>query len=134
MLRGEDAASGICSFGCDDSECEIPKQPFADLLVAFRQDQTVTRFESMAEVLGYCRYSANPVGHLVLYACGYRDAEMFRLSDFTCSALQLANFWQDVRSDYERGRIYLPREDMRRFGVGGGDNCVGSDARRRFAN
>ena len=99
-------------------ECDIPKQPFADLLVAFRQDQTVTRFESMAEVLGYCRYSANPVGHLVLYACGYRDAEMFRLSDFTCSALQLANFWQDVRSDYERGRIYLPREDMRRFGVG----------------
>jgi squalene synthase HpnC len=99
-------------------ECEIPKQPFADLLVAFRQDQTVTRFESMAEVLGYCRYSANPVGHLVLYACGYREAEMFRLSDFTCSALQLANFWQDVRSDYDRGRIYLPREDMRGFGVG----------------
>jgi phytoene/squalene synthetase len=54
----------------------------------------------------------------VLYACGYRDAEMFRLSDFTCSGLQLANFWQDVRSDYERGRIYIPREDMRRFGVG----------------
>ncbi len=99
------------------AECEIPKQPFADLLVAFRQDQTIKRFESMQEVLGYCRYSANPVGHLVLYACGYRDAEMFRLSDFTCSALQLANFWQDVRSDYERGRIYLPREDMRRFGV-----------------
>ncbi len=98
-------------------ECDIPKQPFADLLVAFKQDQTVTRFESMAEVLGYCRYSANPVGHLVLYACGYRDAEMFRLSDFTCSALQLANFWQDVRSDYERGRIYLPLADMRRFGV-----------------
>ncbi len=98
-------------------ECNIPKQPFADLLVAFRRDQTVTRFESMAEVLGYCRYSANPVGHLVLYACGYRDAERFRLSDFTCSALQLANFWQDVRSDYDRGRIYLPLEDMRRFGV-----------------
>jgi squalene synthase HpnC len=99
-------------------ECEIPKQPFADLLVAFRQDQTVTRFKSMEDVLGYCRYSANPVGHLVLYACGYRDAERFLLSDFTCSALQLANFWQDVRSDYERGRIYLPHEDMRRFGVG----------------
>jgi squalene synthase HpnC len=98
-------------------ECAIPKEPFADLLVAFRQDQTVTRFKSMEEVLGYCRYSANPVGHLVLYACGYRDAQMFRLSDFTCSALQLANFWQDVRSDYERGRIYLPQEDMRRFGV-----------------
>jgi squalene synthase HpnC len=98
-------------------DCDIPKEPFADLLVAFRRDQTVTRFESMEEVLGYCRYSANPVGRLVLYACGYRDAEMFRLSDFTCSALQLANFWQDVRSDYHRGRVYLPREDMRRFGV-----------------
>jgi len=99
-------------------QCEIPKQPFADLLTAFRQDQTITRFASMDEVLGYCRYSANPVGHLVLYAGGYRDAEMFRLSDFTCSALQLANFWQDVRVDYAKGRVYIPREDMRRFGVG----------------
>jgi squalene synthase HpnC len=97
--------------------CEIPKDPFADLLVAFRQDQRVTRFETMADVLAYCRYSANPVGHLVLYACGYRDAERFRLSDFTCSGLQLANFWQDVRVDYEKDRIYFPLEDMRRFGV-----------------
>ena len=98
-------------------ECDIPKQPFADLLTAFRQDQTITRFENIHEVLAYCRYSANPVGHLVLYACGYRDPEMFRLSDFTCSALQLANFWQDVRVDYEKGRVYIPREDMRRFGI-----------------
>lgn len=97
--------------------CEIPKEPFADLLTAFRQDQTVTRFNSMADVLEYCRYSANPVGHLVLYAGGYRDPEMFRLSNFTCSALQLANFWQDVRVDYGKGRIYIPREDMSRFGV-----------------
>ncbi len=97
--------------------CDIPKEPFVDLLVAFRQDQTVTRFATMDEVLAYCRYSANPVGRLVLYACGYRDAERFALSDFTCSALQLANFWQDVREDYERGRIYLPEADMRRFGV-----------------
>jgi len=99
------------------AECGIPKQPFADLLVAFRQDQTTTRFESMADVLGYCRYSANPVGHLVLHSAGYRDAEMFQLSDFTCSALQLANFWQDVRADFKKGRIYIPLEDMRRFGV-----------------
>jgi len=98
--------------------CDIPKEPFADLLTAFRQDQSVTRFDSMAEVLGYCRFSANPVGRLVLYASGYRDAERFRLSDFTCSALQLANFWQDVRVDYGKGRIYIPREDMDRFGVG----------------
>jgi squalene synthase HpnC len=97
--------------------CEIPKDPFADLLVAFRQDQIVTRFPTMADVLAYCRYSANPVGRLVLYACGYRDAERFALSDYTCSALQLANFWQDVRIDYRKDRIYLPLEDMARFGV-----------------
>lgn len=97
--------------------CDIPKEPFADLLVAFRQDQTVTRFATMDEVLGYCRYSANPVGRLVLYACGYRDPERFALSDHTCSALQLANFWQDVCVDYTKGRIYLPLEDMQRFGV-----------------
>lgn len=102
--------------------CGIPKEPFADLLVAFRQDQTVTRFATMDEVLAYCRYSANPVGRLVLYACGeVNDAnreEKFRLSDATCTALQLANFWQDVRSDYEaRDRVYLPQEDMARFGV-----------------
>jgi squalene synthase HpnC len=97
--------------------CDIPKEPFADLLVAFRQDQIVTRFASMDEVLGYCRYSANPVGRLVLYACGYRDAERFALSDQTCSALQLANFWQDIRVDYQKDRIYLPRADMDRYGV-----------------
>lgn len=98
-------------------ECDIPKQPFADLLVAFRRDQSVVRMETMQDVLDYCHYSANPVGHLVLYVCGYRDAERFRLSDFTCTALQLANFWQDVREDYARKRIYFPQEDMRRFGV-----------------
>jgi len=99
-------------------ECRIPKEPFADLLIAFKQDQTVTRFRDMDEVLAYCRYSANPVGRLVLYLCGYSDAERFRLSDATCSALQLANFWQDVAGDYQqRDRIYLPQDAMRRFGV-----------------
>jgi squalene synthase HpnC len=97
--------------------CDIPKEPFADLLVAFRQDQTVTRYATMQDVLGYCRCSANPVGRLVLYACGYRDAERFALSDQTCSALQLANFWQDIRVDYGKGRIYLPLDDMARFAV-----------------
>lgn len=98
-------------------ECDIPKKPFADLLVAFRQDQIVTRYRTMDEVLGYCENSANPVGRLVLYACGYRSPQMFALSDFTCTALQLANFWQDVSSDYARGRIYLPLQDMERHGV-----------------
>lgn len=97
--------------------CEIPQEPFQDLLTAFRQDQRVAGYETIEDVLGYCRYSANPVGRLVLYACGYRDEERFRLSDRTCSALQLANFWQDVRVDYGKGRIYLPQEDMQRFGV-----------------
>jgi squalene synthase HpnC len=101
--------------------CDIPQEPFADLLVAFRQDQTVTRFPAMADVLGYCRYSANPVGRIVLSAGGYRDQERFLLSDQTCSALQLANFWQDVHVDYSRGRIYFPLEDMTRFGVSESD-------------
>ncbi len=95
----------------------IPKHEFSDLLIAFRQDQTVTRFETFNDVLGYCRYSANPVGHLVLYLCGYRDPERRQLSDYTCTALQLANFWQDVSVDYLKGRIYLPLEDLRRFNV-----------------
>ena len=98
-------------------QCAIPKHEFSDLLIAFRQDQTVARFETFNDVLAYCRYSANPVGHLVLYLCGYRDTERQQLSDFTCTALQLANFWQDVSVDYAKGRIYLPLEDLRRFGV-----------------
>ncbi len=97
--------------------CRIPKEPFADLLTAFRQDQMVTRYETMADVLGYCRYSANPVGRLVLYACDEASEENFRLSDATCTALQLANFWQDVRVDWGKGRVYLPQADMRAHGV-----------------
>jgi squalene synthase HpnC len=97
--------------------CDIPQQPFADLLTAFRQDQAVTRYPTLQDLLGYCRYSANPVGRLVLYVSGYRDPQRFALSDHTCSALQLANFWQDVRVDYAKDRIYLPLEDMAAFGV-----------------
>ncbi|HUB25972.1 MAG TPA: squalene/phytoene synthase family protein, partial [Tepidisphaeraceae bacterium] len=81
------------------------------------QDQIVTRYETFDDLLGYCRNSANPVGRLVLYLCGYRDPERQQLSDFTCTALQLANFWQDVSVDYGKGRIYLPLEDLRKFGV-----------------
>lgn len=102
-------------------QCGIPKYEFSDLLIAFRQDQTVSRFETFDDVLGYCRYSANPVGHLVLYLCGYSDRGRQQLSDYTCTALQLANFWQDVFVDYGKGRIYLPLEDLRRFGVTGDD-------------
>jgi squalene synthase HpnC len=87
---------------------DIPKKPFADLLKAFRQDQTVKRYADWAGVLNYCAYSANPVGRLVLYLCGYRDEQRHLLSDATCTALQLANFWQDVSRDLEKGRIYIP--------------------------
>src|SRR5208282_2919714 len=91
---------------------EIPKHEFADLLTAFRQDQRTSRYETFSDLLGYCRYSANPVGHLVLYLCGYSDAERQRLSDTTCTALQLANFWQDVAVDLEKDRVYIPLEAM----------------------
>jgi squalene synthase HpnC len=102
-------------------ECEIPQHEFADLLTAFRQDQRTTRYQTFADLLGYCRYSANPVGHLVLCLCGYRDEERQKLSDYTCTALQLANFWQDVAVDYGKGRIYLPLEDLSRYGVSESD-------------
>src|SRR5713226_4420208 len=95
----------------------IPKQPFADLLKAFRQDQTLKRYPTWDAVLGYCVYSANPVGRLVLYLCGYRDAERQRLSDATCTALQLANFWQDVGRDLDKGRIYIPLEALAAHGL-----------------
>jgi squalene synthase HpnC/squalene synthase HpnD len=96
---------------------DIPLQPFCDLLRAFRQDQTVHRYATWDEVLDYCVYSANPVGRLVLYLCGYRDEARPKLSDFTCTALQLANFWQDVSRDLEKGRIYIPLEALAAHGL-----------------
>jgi squalene synthase HpnC/squalene synthase HpnD len=95
----------------------IPIQPFSDLLRAFRQDQVVHRYQTWDEVLDYCVYSANPVGRLVLYLCDYRDAARQKLSDFTCTALQLANFWQDVSRDLEKGRIYIPIEALEAHGL-----------------
>jgi squalene synthase HpnC len=87
---------------------EIPITPFDRLIRAFEQDQRISRYRSWNDVFGYCVNSANPVGHLVLYLCGYRDEERQRLSDKTCTALQLANFWQDVTVDLKKDRIYLP--------------------------
>lgn len=86
----------------------LPMTPFDNLISAFVQDQTVTRYDNWKELHGYCVNSANPVGRLVLYLCGYRDEERQRLSDATCTALQLANFWQDVAVDLEKNRVYLP--------------------------
>lgn len=94
---------------------EIPSDPFRDLLTAFRQDQITTRYATYDDLLGYCKNSANPVGRLVLYLCGYRDMERLALSDLTCTALQLANFWQDVTRDLDKDRIYVPLEDLARF-------------------
>jgi squalene synthase HpnC len=93
----------------------IPMVPFADLLTAFRQDQTVHRYPTWDSVIDYCRYSANPVGRLVLYLGGYDDNERQVLSDFTCTALQLANFWQDVSRDLEKDRIYIPLDLLASF-------------------
>jgi squalene synthase HpnC len=94
----------------------IPIEPFDRLIRAFEQDQTITRYRNFEEVFGYCVNSANPVGHLVLYLCGYRDTERQRLSDYTCTALQLANFWQDVTIDLEKDRVYLPLDLVAKHG------------------
>lgn len=100
---------------------DIPSQPFFDLIDAFEQDQRINRYDTFEQLVDYCRRSADPVGRLVLYMCGYRDEDRQRLSDKTCTALQLANFWQDVRRDIvERNRIYIPRDSMQLFGVSEG--------------
>ena len=97
---------------------ELSARPFEDLLSAFRQDQVVTRYETWAQVLDYCTRSADPVGRLVLGVCGYRGAERERRSDATCTALQLVNFWQDVRRDIlERDRVYIPRDLAKSHGI-----------------
>jgi squalene synthase HpnC len=97
---------------------DIPRKPFDDLIDAFVQDQHVSRYHTWPQVIDYCTRSADPVGRLVLYLCGYRDEERQRLSDATCTALQLANFWQDVRRDVlERDRVYIPSEVASRHGL-----------------
>jgi squalene synthase HpnC len=98
-------------------ECDPPRELFKDLLHAFRMDQMKTRYESWEELLEYSHCSVNPVGRLVLWVCGYREESVGLLSDKFCTALQLANFWQDVVEDAERGRRYLPGDVMDRFGV-----------------
>jgi squalene synthase HpnC len=108
MYRGEASHPVFVALKETVRRREIPVEPFDRLIQAFEQDQSVTRYPTFADVFGYCENSANPVGHLVLYLCGYRDRERQQLSDYTCTALQLANFWQDVTVDLEKNRIYLP--------------------------
>ena len=100
---------------------DIPMEPFRRLIDANRMDQTVARYATYEDLELYCQHSANPVGRLVLYVFGYRDGERQRLSDYTCTALQLANFWQDVERDYGMGRVYIPLEDIERFGYSEAD-------------
>jgi squalene synthase HpnC len=100
--------------------CDLPRTLFHDLLRAFKQDQIKTRYDTWDEAVDYSRYSANPVGRLVLMVCGYRDEPRALLSDKICTGLQLANFWQDAVRDSEIGRRYIPTESMLRFGVAEG--------------
>jgi squalene synthase HpnC len=95
----------------------IPREPFCDLLWAFRRDQVQPRYATFAELCDYCRGSANPVGRIVLYLCDRFNDERAELSDAVCTGLQLTNFWQDVAIDVLKGRIYLPLEDLQAFGV-----------------
>jgi squalene synthase HpnC len=98
------------------AQYNLPIELFDHLIQAFEQDQTVTRYQNFEELFAYCRYSANPVGRLVLGLCGYQDAERQALSDATCTALQLANFWQDVIVDLQKNRVYLPLDVLERHG------------------
>jgi squalene synthase HpnC len=116
MYTGRATHPVFAALLCTVEKYSIPRQPFSDLIDAFVQDQTVTRYRDWQGVFGYCKNSANPVGRLVLYLCGYSDPQRQRLSDCTCTALQLANFWQDVTVDLLKDRIYIPLEIMDRHG------------------
>lgn len=93
-------------------QLKIPLQEFKDLLTAFKQDSVKQKYTRFDELLEYSRYSANPIGHLVLYVSGYKEKKLFDLSDYVCTALQMANFWQDVSRDLDIGRIYIPKDEM----------------------
>jgi squalene synthase HpnC len=132
MYRGEAAHPVFVALRGTVERFGIPPEPFDRLIRAFEQDQTVTCYSNFDEVLAYCVNSANPVGHLVLYLCGYRDAPRQQLSDYTCTALQLANFWQDVTVDLLKDRIYLPLDLLARhhFTV---DDLIARRFDQRFA-
>jgi squalene synthase HpnC len=116
MYRGEAGHPVFVALKSTAGRHNLPIEPFLDLIRAFVQDQTVTRYRTFDELFAYCRCSANPVGRLVLHLCGYTDEERRKLSDATCTALQLANFWQDVSVDLAKGRVYLPLEVLERHG------------------
>ncbi len=122
---GSDHDALFVALGRTILDCALPLPLFEDLLSAFRQDVMTTRYETWADLLDYCRRSANPVGRLVLRVAGHSDNDLDRASDALCSALQLTNFWQDLASDWRRGRLYLPFEDCRREGADPADLDAG---------
>ncbi|HKH74230.1 MAG TPA: squalene/phytoene synthase family protein, partial [Vicinamibacterales bacterium] len=109
------------ALGATIREKHLPPDLFEDLLSAFRQDVTVTRYASWVDVTDYCRRSANPVGRLVLRIADYRDGKLDGWSDAICTALQLTNFWQDLKIDFDRGRVYIPEAEMRVHGASRSD-------------
>jgi squalene synthase HpnC len=128
MYQGRASHPVFVALGPTAQQYGIPPEPFGDLIDAFVQDQTVTRYRDWDELFGYCRNSANPVGRLVLYLGGYSDSARQRLSDATCTALQLANFWQDVTVDWKKDRVYIPLSVMERH------NCTLSQIESREFN
>ncbi|MEM6553766.1 MAG: squalene synthase HpnC [Planctomycetota bacterium] len=118
MFRGEAKHPVFVALWPEVERYGLPRQAFEDLIDAFEQDQRVSRYDTWEQLLDYCSRSANPVGRLVLKLFGYDDDERLRLSDATCTALQLTNFWQDVRRDLlERDRVYLPRDIADGYGL-----------------
>lgn len=115
-FAGSRSAPLFVALGATIDRFRIPQEPFLRLIEANRMDQRITRFETYADLLRYCEHSATPVGRMVLAVLGYADEERGRLADAICIGLQLANFWQDVSVDLRKGRVYLPQEDLRRFG------------------
>lgn len=116
-LEGRSEHPAFIALGATIKDLQLPDKLFRDLLSAFRQDVVKRRYGSFEDVLDYCRRSANPVGRLILLLWGWRDAERHALSDEICTALQLTNFWQDLSVDLDKDRIYLPQDEMQRFGV-----------------
>lgn len=120
-FAGHRSAPLFVALGSTVNACAIPIEPFLRLIEANRTDQRVARYETYEDLLRYCELSAAPVGSMVLHALGYHDEERHALAAATCIGLQLANFWQDVSVDLRKGRIYIPAQDMRAAGYGGGD-------------
>lgn len=117
LVTGLESDAIFTALGHTIRSCPLPVGLFEDLLSAFRQDVVTTRYSTWDEVIDYCRRSANPVGRLVLRVAGHADARLDRASDAMCTALQLTNFWQDLQRDWQKGRLYVPRGDLDRFGA-----------------